>query len=201
MYVAGDDRVRVSGVIVSADGYVITCGHHHRLPGQKLKVTLTDGRETTGTILGTNRLADVSVVKLEHGENWPFVPLGYSSAANPGDDCVVIGFPNNRKGLAPWTHNAKVEQPKHTLPARDEWEKEFWISGSPNDLGGASGGGVFDSHGELIGILLGGVFDQMQVNRVELFHREWNDLTAGTPIEAANTEWLKNVKSICDQVK
>ena len=38
-----------SGTIISSDGYVITCGHHERLPGEKLQVTLGDGRSAKAT--------------------------------------------------------------------------------------------------------------------------------------------------------
>ena len=50
---AGEER-GWSGTIVTADGYVITCGHHERLPGQRVTLYLSDGRDASAVILGTN---------------------------------------------------------------------------------------------------------------------------------------------------
>ncbi len=67
----GKKESLVSGTIVTPDGYIITCGHHDRMPGEKLQVLLQDGRSTTATVLGTNLVADVGVMKMTEDGPWP----------------------------------------------------------------------------------------------------------------------------------
>ena len=73
-----------------------------------------------------------------------------------------------------------------TLKSRDAWYDEFWIECDKETVGetrGASGGGIFDTSGNVIGVLLGGAGNEIQNARAELFHKNWADLTAGNLIE------------------
>jgi S1-C subfamily serine protease len=80
-----------SGVIVTSDGYVITCGHHERMPGHKLTVSLSDGRDASATVLGTNLVSDVGLLKITDAGPWPHAEMGHSTTMQPGDRCVLIG--------------------------------------------------------------------------------------------------------------
>jgi len=196
----GEKKGVASGVIVTPDGYVITCAHHARLPGHKVKVSLLDGRDVGGVVLGTNRLADVGLIKITDEGTWPYTEMGHSATMQPGDRCVLIGFPNARSGPEPWTLETKVILPSQTLPRRDEWYCEFWTSGFPESLGGASGGGVFDTQGRVIAVLLGGAGDEMQHSRVELFRKQWNLLTTATPVDVVDAEWLAEITPFCNRI-
>jgi S1-C subfamily serine protease len=68
----GAEENRVSGVNVTRDGYVITCGHHGRVPGTKMTVSLQEGRSANAIVLGTNLVSDVGVLKITDDGIWPY---------------------------------------------------------------------------------------------------------------------------------
>jgi S1-C subfamily serine protease len=80
-----------SGVILRADGYVLT--NHHVVRGtNRIKVTLADGRSFTGQIVGTDSASDLAVVKVPAG-NLPPARLGTTADLRPGDWVIAIGSP------------------------------------------------------------------------------------------------------------
>src|SRR5438309_2646685 len=115
------------------------------MQGQKLTVSLSDGRDASAIVLGTNLVSDVGLLKITDEGPWPHVPMGNSIMMQPGDRCVLIGYPRDRPGREPWVLKTQIIRPTNTLPRRDEWDCEFWTSEYPQSLGGISGGGVFDA--------------------------------------------------------
>lgn len=89
----GKDYDRWSGVIVSEDGYILTCAHADKLPGEKLTVRLSDGRDADAVALGTNPITDIGLVKIATPGSWPFAEIAESSTLKPGDPLVVAGYP------------------------------------------------------------------------------------------------------------
>ncbi|MBW4473799.1 MAG: trypsin-like peptidase domain-containing protein [Stenomitos rutilans HA7619-LM2] len=80
-----------SGFIVKADGLVLT--NAHVVDGAtSVTVTLKDGREFTGKVLGKDELTDVAVVKIQ-GTNLPTAPIGNSEQIKPGEWAIAIGNP------------------------------------------------------------------------------------------------------------
>ena len=80
-----------SGVIVRADGYILT--NNHVVEGaDELEVEFSDGSTTAGKIIGTDPQTDLAVVKVEQ-ENLKAIPLGNSDAIQVGDWVVAIGSP------------------------------------------------------------------------------------------------------------
>ena len=80
-----------SGVIVSADGLVLTNNH---VVGNApiVRVHLADGREIDGRVLGSDPTIDIALVRIE-GENLPAAPLGDSDALQVGQSAIAIGNP------------------------------------------------------------------------------------------------------------
>jgi S1-C subfamily serine protease len=191
----GKKKGLASGVIVSADGYVISCGHHERMPGHKLTVSLSDGRDVSAIVLGTNLVSDVGLLKITDAGPWPHAQMGNPATMQPGDQCVLIGYPQDRPGREPWVLKTQIIQPTNALPSRDEWYCEFWTSGypKPESLGGISGGGVFDTQGRVIGVILGGAGNEMQHSRVELFGKQWDLLAASKPVDVLEAKPLAEI--------
>ena len=81
-----------SGVIVSEDGYVLT--NNHVVEGaDDLTVTLSDKREFSAKIIGTDPPSDLAVIKIEDADNLPVAHLGDSDALRIGEIVLAIGSP------------------------------------------------------------------------------------------------------------
>ncbi|WP_197532156.1 serine protease [Symmachiella macrocystis] len=209
----GLEKNRVSGVIVSRDGYVITCGHHRRVPGTKMTVSLQDGRSANAIILGTNLVSDIGVLKITDEGTWPYAEMGRSAELGEGEHCVVIGYPRSKPEGEPWVFATTIAKSNWTLPSQDERNCTFWTKGSSLGKGGVSGCGVFDAQGRVIGALLGGSdgrsasgadLSQLRHSRVELFHKNWEALTSSIPVQVADPNRLAKVtttlKRIADEL-
>ncbi|MFT3781515.1 MAG: DegQ family serine endoprotease [Nibricoccus sp.] len=80
-----------SGVIVSADGYVLT--NNHVVNGaDTIKVTISDGRELTAKVVGTDPQSDVAVIKVD-AKDLPAITFGDSDKLEVGDRVLAIGNP------------------------------------------------------------------------------------------------------------
>jgi len=85
------ERGTGSGFIVSDDGQIFT--NAHVVAGaEQVSVTLKDGRTFAGTVLGSDPLTDVAVVKIE-ADNLPVVQLGDSDQLQVGEWAIAIGNP------------------------------------------------------------------------------------------------------------
>lgn len=108
-----------SGVILSDDGYVLTNNHVATLEGATLepsiRVTLSDGRIFDATLVGSDPIADLAVVKLEGASDLPTIEFADSDALNVGDRTVVIGAP---LGLAGSVSNGIVSALNRSITVR-----------------------------------------------------------------------------------
>ncbi|MGK7933803.1 MAG: HhoA/HhoB/HtrA family serine endopeptidase [Microcystaceae cyanobacterium] len=85
------ERGTGSGFIVNEDGRILT--NAHVVDGaDRVTVTLKDGRTLEGKVMGTDRVTDVAVVKID-GENLPTVRLGNSQRLQVGEWAIAIGNP------------------------------------------------------------------------------------------------------------
>ncbi len=81
-----------SGVIVSPDGTILT--NNHVVEGaQQIKVTLLSGKTYTGRVVGTDRFADLAVIKVNASDRLPAATLGRSSTLRVGQLAVAVGNP------------------------------------------------------------------------------------------------------------
>ncbi len=80
-----------SGFIIDAEGLILT--NAHVIEGaDRVLVTLKDGRELTGEVLGEDRLTDLAVIRVE-ASGLPTVTLGDSEQLRPGEWAIAIGNP------------------------------------------------------------------------------------------------------------
>ncbi len=80
-----------SGVVIDPKGYIVT--NNHVVDGQKtLTVIFSDGSKADATIIGTDTIADIAVIKVE-GKVPAVAPFGDSSALEPGQWAIAIGSP------------------------------------------------------------------------------------------------------------
>lgn len=84
-----------SGVIISADGYILTNEHvvgGRNVAGRTIQVTMTDGRKFSGTVVGADHTSDVALVKVD-GHALPAAKIGTVRGLVPGQMVVAIGNP------------------------------------------------------------------------------------------------------------
>lgn len=82
-----------TGFIISSDGYVLT--NAHVVDGaDTVKVRLTDRREFTAKVVGSDKQSDVALLKID-ASGLPALRLGDSSQLKPGQWAVAIGSPFN----------------------------------------------------------------------------------------------------------
>ncbi|MFS0852535.1 trypsin-like peptidase domain-containing protein [Microbacterium sp. 179-I 3D4 NHS] len=86
-----------SGVIISDDGYVLTNTHVVTLGGAvadpTIRVTTSDGRIFEATVVGTDPIYDLAVIKLNGAEDLTPIEFADSSKLNVGDTAVALGAP------------------------------------------------------------------------------------------------------------
>lgn len=91
-----------SGVILSEDGYILTNTHVVTLDGAtanpKIQVTTNDGRLFSATVVGTDPIADLAVIKLDKASGLTAVTFADSSQLNVGQQVVAIGAPLGLSG-------------------------------------------------------------------------------------------------------
>jgi serine protease Do/serine protease DegQ len=136
-----------SGVIVdAAHGYVLTNAHviNH---ADSIKVTLTDGRELSATLVGVDKEVDLAVLELEKAENLTEIRIADSSRMRVGDYVVAIGNPF---GLGQTVTSGIVSALGRTGLGIEGYENFIQTDASINP--GNSGGALVNLRGELVGI-------------------------------------------------
>ncbi len=142
-----------SGIIVSPSGYILT-NNHVVEKASKLIVTLSDGRDFTGKVVGTDPQTDVAVVKIS-ADSLPVMPFGNSDAARVGDLVFAIGDPFGQDHTVTM---GIVSAKNRNLEGQTHIQNFIQTDASINP--GNSGGALINARGELIGmntmILTGG---------------------------------------------
>jgi serine protease Do len=82
-----------SGVVISADGYIVT-NNHVVENAQELEVTLSNKSKYRAKVIGTDPSTDIAVIKVE-AKNLPAVTFGSSDAVKVGEWVVAVGNPFN----------------------------------------------------------------------------------------------------------
>ena len=141
-----------SGVIVSADGYIIT--NNHVINGADIvDVTLNTKKTLKATVVGTDPTTDLALLKIE-GADLPHLPYGNSDNIDVGEWALAVGNPFNLRStvtagiISAKGRNINILNRNNTdLPPI-----ESFIQTDAAVNPGNSGGALVNINGELIGI-------------------------------------------------
>ena len=138
-----------SGFIINKEGYILTNEHVvHR--ADEIKVTMADGREFTGKVIGSDQTSDLAIVKIESDNNLPMVELGDSEGLRVGEIVIAIGNPY---GLQQTVTMGVVSAKGRNIPAgiAGQVYRNFIQTDTAINPGN-SGGPLLNTKGEVIGV-------------------------------------------------
>ena len=133
-----------SGVIISADGYIVT--NNHVVDGaDELTVTLNDNKEYSARIIGADKTTDLALIKID-AKNLPAIRIANSDNVKVGEWVLAIGNP---LGLTNTVTAGIISAKARTLGANGV---ESFIQTDAAINAGNSGGALVNTNGELVGI-------------------------------------------------
>lgn len=134
-----------SGFIVTSDGYVVTNKHvvHN---GVGFTVTLSDGSQYPAKLVAEATCCDVAVIKIEAERPFTPVKLGDSDTLRQGDFVIAIGNPLNFSSTVTTGIISALNRDMHFTQFDDYIQTDATINE------GNSGGPMFNSAGEVVGI-------------------------------------------------
>jgi len=134
-----------SGVIISADGYIIT-NNHVIDEADEINVRFANHEEYEAKIIGRDAKTDVALIKIEPKEALPFATFGDSEKLRVGDWIIAIGNPFGFEQ----TVTAGIVSGKGRTLGSGNYENFIQTDASINP--GNSGGPLFNMDGQMVGI-------------------------------------------------
>ncbi len=144
-----EQRGSGSGIIISADGYIVT-NNHVVENASKVTVGLSDKRQFDATVVGTDPLTDLAVVKID-ANNLPVAFLGNSDNLKVGQWVMAIGNPLSLSSTVTAGIVSAIGRGQLGL-IRDSYGVENFIQTDAAINPGNSGGALVDLSGSVIGI-------------------------------------------------
>ena len=143
-----------SGVVISADGLIMT-NHHVIDNSTQVRVVFEDGRMYESEIIGSDMLTDIGLLKISASNLVP-ISIGNSEVLKVGDLAVAIGHPLTL-GAAPTVTTGVVSALQRRLDVGGEAMNSgvtlFGLIQTDAPITrGSSGGALLNNNGELIGI-------------------------------------------------
>ncbi|MDQ6723837.1 MAG: trypsin-like peptidase domain-containing protein [Thermoproteota archaeon] len=137
-----------SGVIIDKKGYILT-NNHVIERADKLRITTTDGNVFDGIVMGTDKLTDLAVIRIESKEALPFAELGNSDELRIGQIAIAIGNPFGLGG-GPTVTAGIISALSRKLQFENGILELVQTDASINP--GNSGGPLINTNGEIIAI-------------------------------------------------
>ena len=137
-----------SGIILSADGYIVT-NNHVVSDSSAVKVTLNTGQEYEAKVIGMDAQTDLAVIKIEPKESLTVANLGDSSAIEVGERVVAIGNPMGLEFFGSVTQGI-VSAVNRSISIDNRNMNLIQTDAAINS--GNSGGALINAYGEVIGI-------------------------------------------------
>jgi serine protease DegQ len=134
-----------SGVIVSAEGYILT-NNHVVDAADEIQVVLADGRKAPAKVVGTDPETDLAVIKIEL-DKLPVIVLGHAEQAKVGDVVLAIGNPF---GVGQTVTMGIISALGRNNLHINNFENFIQTDAAINF--GNSGGALIDTSGNLLGI-------------------------------------------------
>lgn len=139
-----------SGVIISADGFIVT-NNHVVQDASKVEIVLNDKRSYEAKIIGTDPSTDLAVVKIEEN-NLPFLKYGNSDDLLIGEWVLAVGNPFNLTSTVTAGIVSAKARNINILGTPDGAAIESFIQTDAAVNRGNSGGALVNTRGELVGI-------------------------------------------------
>lgn len=138
-----------SGVIISDDGYILTC-HHVVEDALSITVTLNSGDRYEATLVGSDENSDLAVIKIDSEETLLYAKQGRSSDLVVGEWVVAIGNPLGTLGGT--VTDGIISATERNIQTSDGTVMTLLQTNAAINSGN-SGGGLFNLDGELIGVV------------------------------------------------
>ncbi|MCS6895579.1 MAG: Do family serine endopeptidase [Bacteroidia bacterium] len=137
-----------SGVIISPDGYIVTCNHVIE-KASRIQVVLYDNRTFKASVVGTDPSTDLALLKIDASE-LPYLEFGDSDQLRVGDWVLAVGNPFNLTS----TVTAGIVSAKGRALGllREQFRIESFIQTDAAVNPGNSGGALVSLDGKLVGI-------------------------------------------------
>lgn len=174
-----------SGVVVTADGIVLTASHvvesgrrgrrRQNIPDREVMITFPDGQMLRASVLGKNADADAAVLKIKDpapdAGGFPHVAMGRTTQTQVGEWCFAMGHPGGFR-------------PDRSAPVRFGRVLSVGNRTIVSDcaiLLGDSGGPLFNLNGEVIGIhsMITSVIIENRHVAIDCYRDDWDRLLAG----------------------
>ena len=136
-----------SGVIISADGYIVT--NNHVIDGAtNLEITLNNKKKYEATLIGTDSKNDIALLKIEADDSLPYIPFSDSDNVRLGEWVLAVGNPYN---LTSTVTAGIVSAKGRDLEGNGDITDSFIQTDAAVNPGN-SGGALVNTRGELVGI-------------------------------------------------
>lgn len=138
-----------SGVIISADGYIVT-NNHVIENTKKIQVTLNNGEEYDATVVGSDPTTDIGLIKIDPKEKLPFLTFSNSDNVKLGEWVLAVGNPFNLTSTVTAGIVSAKSRNIGIINQRTAIESFIQTDAAVNP--GNSGGALVNTAGELVGI-------------------------------------------------
>ena len=139
-----------SGVIISSDGYILTCAH---VVDGASTITVTIGdKDYTATLVGEDTTSDIAVIKIDADGLTP-ATMGNSDSLKVGQSVMAVGNPLGELGGTVTGGMISALNRSVTIQGSSSVNTMSLIQMDASVSPGNSGGGLFNMNGELVGIV------------------------------------------------
>ena len=139
-----------SGVIISSDGYILTCAH---VVDGASNITVTIGdQDYTATLVGEDTTSDIAVVKIDATGLTP-ATVGDSDSLKVGESVMAVGNPLGELGGTVTSGIVSALNRSVSIQGTSSVNTMSLIQMDASVSPGNSGGGLFNMNGELVGIV------------------------------------------------